>query len=146
MDTQNESVEFRMISSSAAWDREPVVKSMLADANDIESTYLQAGTALGEALSYAAYMKIVSLDRMLGRLVKQEKQYADLGYQPVSIDAFVQLGGWGTDISDQFKQQRAEGIPPIYHALQYQQEYNLEPKENKKQGFLDYIKSLLHLS
>ena len=129
--------------TSSSYPLEQVMKKILEDANEVERAYLTSGAALGEALSYSIYGKIIRLDRKVHRLVQAERAYADLGHRPMSIDAFVELGGWGKDISDQFRQKRAEGEDPIYHARQYQEDFKLELKESGRRTVWEYLKSFL---
>ncbi|HIH12994.1 TPA: hypothetical protein HA242_04680 [Candidatus Woesearchaeota archaeon] len=132
-----------LIYSSGTYPREVTIRKLLADANVVERNYIEKGVWLGEALSYSAYGRIIGLDRKVDRLVQAERAYADLGYRPMSIDAFVELGGWGKDISDLFRQKRVEGEDPIFHARQYQEEFKLELKENGIRTAWEYLKAFL---
>ena len=125
------SVNLSLAYSSSDHDVGNAVEKLLAETSPIEREYLHAGMLLGRALSYAAYGKIIGLDKKVKRLAEAEERYAAAGYRPISISRFVDLGGWGKDITDKFKQARDEGEEPEYHAAEYLQtlkdERNEEP-------------------
>ena len=106
-----------------------VLKKLFIGRTPVERKYLLTGAAVGHALSYAAYGAFPSR-REVRRLVRFERQYAEQGYQPISIDAFKKLGGWGEDISDIFRQGAIHvnkdcvvSREPRYYALEFQKEY-----------------------
>lgn len=83
----------------------------------VERWYLDRGAFIGDALSYSYMGKAVGFDKILLRLVSWEEEYARRGFMPISLDDFVDFGGYGKDISDLLR------VPhqgkPVFHAKEF---------------------------
>lgn len=89
----------------------------------VEKRYVNAGADFGDALSYAAFGSIVGFDQMRDRWAIWEKEYSFRGYRTISLDDFVEFGGYGVKIDHLLGQKRKEGEKPILHAQIYMQKY-----------------------
>lgn len=63
----------------------------------IVAEYVRAGKEFGDTISYLYMGEPVGLDALLENWARWERAYAQLGYHTISLDAFIQIGGWGTD-------------------------------------------------
>lgn len=135
--TQPKADSLRMIYSSSDYQVEKTLKEILTDCGQTERDYLVAGALVGNVLSHTAYGGRPT-QRMWKNLVAAERAYVDAGYEPLTIDDFVDLGGWGNSPGDRFKK-AAPVRPAVLPAAQYVEGLKLE--EEKGPTFLDRLGS-----
>lgn len=94
----------------------------------VKRLYTEAGTTFGDAVSYLYMGECVGFREMLEAWRKWEKEYANRGYRTVSLNAFVNAGGYDVSLqglgekcvdgeeivlhAELFLEQHAEPIPP----------------------------------
>ncbi len=132
---QSEADSLHMIWSSSDFEVERALKEILRDCGQTEKDYLVAGASVGNVLSHAAYGGRPT-QRMWKNLMAAERVYVEAGYEPSTIDDFVQLGGWGTSPGDRFKK-LAPVRPAVLPTAQYVEGLKLE--EEKGPTFLDRL-------
>ncbi len=137
--TQPKADSLGMIYCTSNYQVEKTLRELVEGCSSIERAYLFAGTAVGHTLSMAAYGGRPSR-RMLRNLVATERAYVNSGYEPLTIDDFVKLGGWGDSPGDRFKK-AAPVRPAVLPAEQYCQGLNLE--EEKEPTVLDRLGAFL---
>ena len=137
--TQSEVGYLEMISCTSDSQVEDTLRGLVEGCSGIEKNYLLAGTLVGRMLSFAAYGGQPSR-RMLKQLVAAERAYVLSGYEPLTIDDFVRLGGWGTSPGDRFKKAAAVR-PAMLPAAQYCEELKLE--EEKEPTVFDRLRAFL---
>ncbi|NTV23484.1 MAG: hypothetical protein HGA85_03855 [Nanoarchaeota archaeon] len=95
----------------------------------LEKKYVAAGAEFGDAVSYIYMGECVGFEGMLNTWDVWEREYARRGYRTVSLDAFVELGGYNTPLGDAIGKRREAGEEPIYHAQIYRKQYlgKIEP-------------------
>lgn len=101
-------------------------KAILSD-NRVEKSYINAGAAFGDALSYSGMGSIVGFDEMLDSWARWEKEYVQRGYKTISVDAFINFGGYGVSIDHLVGQKRTENESPRFHADIYKKRYPKSP-------------------
>jgi hypothetical protein len=100
-----------------------VLKHLLPDAF-VEKRYLRAGNIFGCATSCSpVFGECTTVRRLLRRWGRREREYARRGYRTISLDAFIDSGGWGEPIDHLAGQKRVEGEHPIFHAEIYRTKY-----------------------
>lgn len=114
----------------------------------IEKKYVQAGTQFGYAVSYIYMGECVGFESMLNKWGDYEQEYAERGYRTISLDKFVELGGYGKNIDKLIGKKRRKNEKPIFHAEIYKEKYlgkvtpviSLEKMmQDKKPQFGNYI-------
>jgi len=88
----------------------------------VEKAYLEAGRVFGDAVSYIYMGECIGFSKLLDEWSKREKEYVDRGYRTISLDAFVQYGGYGKKIEN-LNEVRDKGEDPIFHSEIYQKMY-----------------------
>lgn len=88
----------------------------------VEKRYVRAGAVFGDAVSYLYMGVCVGFIRRFKTWARWEKEYASRGFRTVSIDAFIEHGGYGKNLSGIGKK-REGGEEPIFHAERYRKEY-----------------------
>ncbi len=78
--------------------------------------YIDAGSQVGDAVSYTFMGECCGMESMVERWAKLEKRYATRGYRTISLDRFTSYGGYGKSLSDVEFIKREEGEEPIFHA------------------------------
>ncbi len=86
----------------------------------IEKRYLAIGKDFGEMISYLSSGKPLFLKETFEILSGLEKEYSDRGYRTISIDDFVEYGGYGKPISHLVGIKRDENEYPILHTRFYE--------------------------
>ena len=91
--------------------------------------YKKAGLAFGDMVSYLYMGECVGFPEALKRLKKWEAECARRGYRTISIDSFVESGGYGNPLEG-LGARRAEGEDPIFHAQVYEDRFygKVEPQ------------------
>lgn len=90
--------------------------------SQVEKAYLEAGRVFGDAVSYIYMGECIGFSKLLDEWAKWEKEYAERGYRTISLDAFVQYGGYGKKIEN-LNEVRDKGEDPIFHSEIYQKIY-----------------------
>ncbi len=100
----------------------------------IEKKYIEAGIIFGDNVSYIYMGECVNFESHLNNWAKREKQYADRGYRTISVDDFINAGGYGAPIDHLVGKKRDEDEVPILHAEIYRTKYlgNIPPAVNPK--------------
>ena len=93
----------------------------------VQKRYVRAGAAFGDAISYAYLGGIVGFQEMLDSWEAWEKEYSERGYRTISLDVFVDFGGYGVKIDHLLGQKREENEVPKLHAEIYNKKYPEEP-------------------
>lgn len=65
--------------------------------------YVSAGLRWGDAESYSFMGECVGYNSICNRLKYWESEYEKLGYVPVSLDRWVESGGYGREYESQLK-------------------------------------------
>ncbi len=89
----------------------------------VQKKYVNSGAQFGDAISYAAMGSIVGFEEMRDSWTAWEKEYSLRGYKTISLDAFVEFGGYGVKIDHLLGQKREKDEKPILHAQIYMQKY-----------------------
>lgn len=84
--------------------------------------YQKVGAAFGNATSYIYLGECVGIEKLLTRWEELEKKYAEAGFRTISLDDFIELGGYGTPLKE-ILVKRKEGEEPVYHAKIYREKY-----------------------
>lgn len=94
----------------------------------VEERYVRSGRIFGAAVSYIYMGEAVGFKKMLRNWEKREAEYARRGYRTISLDDFVESGGYGKPLLHT-DAKRAEGEEPVFHARIYREEYlgKIEP-------------------
>lgn len=75
--------------------------------------YLTAGAQFGNAVSMLMWGECIGFEKLFSKLEKLEAEIIARGYRTISIDDFVEFGGYGKPVGE--VQERDEGEDPIYH-------------------------------
>lgn len=89
----------------------------------VETRYVKAGAVFGDAVSYLYLGECIGFKKLLNTWAEWEKEYARRGYRTVSLDRFVELGGYGKPIDDVLGQQREPNEKPTLHAETYREQF-----------------------
>ncbi len=99
------------------------LKKLISD-KTVKRRYIQAGGNFGLNVSELAMLgENIDFNYNLNRFARWEKEYAQRGYRTISIDDFIELGGYGADISCLIGVKREEGEVPVYHAQIYKDQF-----------------------
>jgi hypothetical protein len=95
----------------------------------VEKKYVREGAQFGSAVSYIYMGECIGFKSMLNRWAKWEQEYSLRGYRTVSLDDFVDLGGYGKPVDQFLGVRRQENEEPILHAQVYKNEFlgKIEP-------------------
>lgn len=91
--------------------------------DEVIEAYVLAGAEIGSAVSYIYMGECIGFDKLLDQWEATEKAYSGLGYRTLSIDDFVNYGGWGKSIEDKLRVPRKEGEPEVFHAKYYRETF-----------------------
>ena len=86
--------------------------------------YLRAGALFGEALSYLYMGESVDFSKLRERWAMFERQYAALGYRTISVDDFIEYGGYGVLVDHLLRIQRRIDEPPVLHSEIFSMRYS----------------------
>lgn len=96
-------------------------KRFFSDRN-VEERYVRIGQIVGAAVSYSYMGEPIGFKRMVRNWEKWETEYAWRGYRTISLDDFIESGGYGRALSN-LGVKRALGEDPIFHARRYRERY-----------------------
>ncbi|MDP3963343.1 MAG: hypothetical protein Q8Q39_02495 [bacterium] len=101
---------------------------ILSDAT-IQKRYVRVGGAFGGAVSYSYMGECVGFKRMLNRWARWEAEYIRRGYRAISLDDFIDYGGYGKELGELAGARRSKGEEPVLHAEIYRREFlgKIEP-------------------
>jgi len=125
------------------------IKKLLRDST-VEKKYVKSGAIFGDVVSYLYMGECIGFEGLLNTWAKWEQEYAERGYRTVSLDRFVNLGGYNKSIDDVIGQKRELEEEPIFHAQIYREKFlgkinpiiNLEAiTQNNQPQFGCYISS-----
>lgn len=88
----------------------------------VENKIVRAGTEFGDAVSYIYMGECVGFKKMLRRWTRWETEYARRGYRTISLDAFIECGGYNTPIEG-LGVKRNEHETPRFHAQIYKEKF-----------------------
>lgn len=88
----------------------------------VEKKYIKAGAAFGDAVSYIYMGRCVGFEKLFENWRKWEAEYARRGYHTVSLDDFIEYGGYGKTIK-KLGIKRQQDEKPVFHAEIYRQKY-----------------------
>ena len=78
--------------------------------------YLRSGALFGEALSYLYMGQSVDFEKFKQRWAMFERQYAALGYRTISVDDFIEYGGYGVLVDHLLRIRRKIDEPAVLHS------------------------------
>lgn len=87
--------------------------------DEVTKHYLDSGLEFGSAVSDLALGQCIGFETLHQAWSYWEKQYAQLGYRTISIDAFEGCAGWGHSIDELMTQNRDEDEEIVLHAELY---------------------------
>lgn len=97
------------------------IRRLLSNSS-VESRYICAGAAFGDAVSYLYLGECVGFDFLLDKWANWEEEYARRGFRTVSLDRFVELGGYGRSIEDVIGKKLEKNEKPVYYAEIYKKD------------------------
>lgn len=89
----------------------------------IVERYVRAGARFGEAISYIYMGECIGFHSIRARWERFERKYASLGYRTISLDDFIEYGGYGKSIDHLLRITREEGESAVIHADVYEHRY-----------------------
>jgi len=95
----------------------------LLSSSFVERRYVSAGRYYGDAVSYIYMGESGNMEQLLNIWAKWEKEYARRGFRTVSLDRFVEFGGYDRPINDIIGKRREEGEKPILYAQIYLEKF-----------------------
>lgn len=97
-------------------------RSFLSD-KTVEKKYVKAGANFGYLASYIYMGEALQTVSFLKKWEKWEDEYASRGYKTISLNAFIELGGYGKSIDDLIGQKRDKLEEAVLHAQIYRENY-----------------------
>ena len=88
-----------------------------------ERKYVQAGSEFGEAVSYLHFGESIGFEMLLQRWEDWEREYARRGYRTISLDRFIEFGGYNKPVDDVKGIKRKRDEPQKLHAEIYRREF-----------------------
>jgi hypothetical protein len=98
------------------------LRKLLPDSS-VETHYVRAGADFGDAVSSLFMGECIGFEKLLTRWGGWENEYARRGFRTVSIDRFVELGGYERSIDALLGRRRVDGEEPIFHAKIYSERF-----------------------
>lgn len=89
----------------------------------VQKKYTDIGKAVGELVSYLFTDESIGFEKLLKEWEKLEGEYASRGFRTISLDRFVEFGGFEKSIKDVIGKKRKKKEEPIYHAKNYKEKY-----------------------
>lgn len=89
---------------------------------EVEQGYLRAGGLFGDAVSYLYMGECIGFSDLLDAWAQWEREYAERGYRTISLDSFIDYGGYNKPIMG-LRTKRDEDEEPIYHAQIYRERF-----------------------
>jgi len=90
---------------------------------EIQERYVASGSQFGDAVSMLYMGECIGFEKMLGIWWKFEQEYAQRGYRTLSIDKFVEIGGYGKNYDFMLGQKREKDEFPVFHAELYRKNF-----------------------
>lgn len=105
----------------------------------IQKRYIRAGASFGDVVSYIYLGQCQGFEGFLNHWASLEQEYANRGYRTISLDKFIELGGYGNPIDEVVGKKREKGEEPIFHAQIYKKEFlgKIKPAVDLKQMMED---------
>lgn len=97
-----------------------LLKRLLSD-KSVQQKYIDAGASFGDAVSYSYAGEVVGFQEMLKNWEAWEEEYARRGFRTISLDAFINFGGYGEPIDHILNKKRDEKEQPILHAKKFKE-------------------------
>lgn len=91
--------------------------------SEIEKRYVKSGAIFGDVVSYLYMGECIGFEKLLDDWAKWENEYAKRGFRTVSLDRFIEFGGYGKPIDDIIGQKRYEREEPVFHAQIYRDNF-----------------------
>lgn len=90
---------------------------------DVADIYKKHAGIIGNVVSYSYMGEPAGMPVMVKNWAEAEKKYAERGYRTISLDRWIDHGGYGFPLDDVWMIKREEGEAPIYHAEIYKEKY-----------------------
>lgn len=100
----------------------PITKIATEFNSEVVQRYVDAGSIFGDAVSFIYMGQCVGFEDRLKAWEEAEVAYAGLGYRTLSLDDFVDYGGYGKKLMG-LKIARDEGEQVILHAKFYREHF-----------------------
>lgn len=100
----------------------PITKIATSFDDEKIQRYVDTGAIFGDAVSYIYMGQCVGFEARLQAWEEAEEAYAALGFRTLSLDDFVDYGGYGKELMG-LKVARDEGEVPIFHARFYRENF-----------------------
>jgi hypothetical protein len=100
----------------------PQTKIAARHDDEIVQRYIDTGLEFGDAVSMIYMGECIGFDKLLAKWEEAEQAYSDLGFRTLTLDAFVDSGGWGKELEG-LSVARDEGEEPVFHAKYYREHY-----------------------
>jgi hypothetical protein len=97
-------------------------RTRLSD-KSIQKRYVKAGAVFGDAVSYLGMGECIGFEKLLYKWSKLENEYSNRGFRTISIDRFIELGGYGREVGDVIGVKRNENEESVYHSEIYRNEF-----------------------
>jgi len=91
--------------------------------SSLQEQYLRAGGHFGDAVSYIYMGECIGFKELLDTWAKLELEYADRGFRTISLDEFIEYGGYGKNITGLLGIKREEDEEAVLHAEFYRSRY-----------------------
>jgi hypothetical protein len=86
--------------------------------------YYLAGINIGDAVSHIPIIgECDGFEKLFKKWELWEGKYAERGFRTISIDKFVEAGGYGIPIKDFMGQRLGKDEKPVFHAQRYREMY-----------------------
>ncbi len=99
-----------------------IVERLLTD-KQVEKRYVRAGSSFGFAVSLIYMGECADFAKRLKRWERWETEYARRGFRTLSIDAFIDNGGYGAPLKD-LGEKRVKGEKQVFHAKVYRERHH----------------------
>lgn len=99
-----------------------IFREFMSD-EQVENNYVKVGTFIGYIISDAYMGEALGMKRKVTKWINWEQEYSNRGFRTVSLDRFIDLGGYGELIDDVIGKKRDSDEEPIFHARIYKEEY-----------------------
>ena len=87
---------------------------------EVEANYVEAGSDFGDAVSYGYLGECLGFDGMFLSWARWELEYSKRGYRTLSLDDFIDHGGYGKPLEGLDKKRELDEQIILYAVL-YQQ-------------------------
>lgn len=104
-----------------AWFARLVSKQLTND--EMQTIYAREGSNFGSVVSHLAMGECIGFREMFESWAFWEREYTRRGFVTLSVDAFVDAGGWGHSLDGLLGKWRLVNEYPIYHAERYREHF-----------------------